>query len=74
MTNDQRMIALEARITGGEPFTYGDLCVVAGGDVDRLVDKTIQKWRRRGWIYMDGRIGRAPRWLFRPEAYSAAAA
>lgn len=54
-------------MSDGEPFTYGDLSAInaaSGGDEgkDRLADKTIQKWRRNGWIEMHGRRGRAPLW------------
>lgn len=61
--DETRLSRIEARMKSGEPFTYGMLCAVAGGDDDRLVDKTIQRWRRKGWVGMEGRVGRAPRWV-----------
>uniref|UniRef100_A0AB74UM61 Uncharacterized protein n=1 Tax=Caulobacter phage BL57 TaxID=3348355 RepID=A0AB74UM61_9VIRU len=47
--------AVIAQIESGEPFTYHTLSVVndaAGGNEarDRLADRTIQKYRRKGWI------------------------
>ncbi|ABS68828.1 hypothetical protein Xaut_3600 [Xanthobacter versatilis] len=47
--------AVENRMMDGTPFTYSGLAAVseaAGGDEarDRVADRTIQKWRRRGWI------------------------
>ncbi|AFU87567.1 hypothetical protein CcrKarma_gp050 [Caulobacter virus Karma] len=47
--------AVLARIESGEPFTYAGLSAVndaAGGNEarDRLADRTIQKYRRKGWI------------------------
>lgn len=63
--------AIEGRMRSGEPFTYGELCAVGlanGGNEnrDRLADKTIQKWRRKGWIEMRGGQvrGRAPLWFY----------
>lgn len=54
---------IERRMGDGEPFTYGELCKLRGlpRDSDRLADKTIQKWRRKGWIDFV-RFGRAPLW------------
>ena len=50
---------IESRMTTG-PFTYGELCVELGDlqDQGRLADKTIQKWRRRGWIAFERVKGR----------------
>lgn len=64
--NEDYIAALETRMMSGEPFTYGMLCAMPGpyGKNGREADKLIQKWRRNGWIKMDGRIGRAPRWVF----------
>lgn len=47
--------ALNAYIAGGTPFTYSELSAVnnaAGGKEshDRLADRTIQAWRRKGKI------------------------
>ena len=48
---------LVARMLNGEPFTYGDLArkfapgkTEAHHDSNRLVDRTIQKLRRKGLI------------------------
>lgn len=44
---------IEARMLNGQPFTYGDLCAelkTAGRDVDRKIDQTIQKLRKKGRI------------------------
>lgn len=59
---------IEARMQSGEPFTYGILCAMPRpfGEDGRTADKLIQKWRRAGRITMDGRIGRAPRWVLTP--------
>ena len=55
---------IEDRMRSGEPFTYGDLraFTLNAADGGRTADKTIQKWRRKGWIEMHGRRGRAPLW------------
>ncbi|MFG1371538.1 hypothetical protein V5F32_05115 [Xanthobacter oligotrophicus] len=58
--------AIEARMFDGTPFTYSGLSAVSevsGGDEarDRVADRTIQKWRRRGWIQMK-REGREVIW------------
>ena len=54
---------IESRMSDGTPFTYGALCRLPGlhRDDDRLPDKTIQKWRRKGWIAYE-RIGRDTIW------------
>lgn len=42
---------LEARMLSGEPFTYVELCMSRpNNDADRLVDRTIQRLRKRGLI------------------------
>jgi hypothetical protein len=48
---------IEKRMLSGEPFTYGELSreftpggVEAHNDASRLVDRTIQKLRRKGLI------------------------
>jgi hypothetical protein len=52
MTKDE----VEARILSGEPFTYGALCDwrLGTGDQgenrDRLIDRSIQRLRRKGLI------------------------
>lgn len=63
--------AVESRMRSGEPFTYGELAAVNaanGGNEgrDRLAAKTIQKWRRKGWVEMRGGQvrGRAPLWFY----------
>lgn len=56
---------IEERMLSGEPFTYGSLCRWRGDqagnrylsrDDDRLVDRTIQKLRRKGLIAFE-RVG-----------------
>lgn len=67
---------IEARMLSGAPFTYSGLMlerVAAGqggrcGDDDRLIDRTIQKLRRKGLIAFT-REGRATVW--RPTARNA---
>lgn len=51
------MSALECRMLSGEPFTYGGLSKefapgksASHHDASRLVDRTIQKLRRKGLI------------------------
>lgn len=45
---------IETRMLSGEPFTYGGLASAfegqGPGDVSRLVDRTIQKLRKKGLI------------------------
>ena len=55
--------AIEKRMAEGVPFTYAELCGIArrhGSDEgdSRLCDKTIQRWRRKGWIWhwRDGKV------------------
>jgi transcription initiation factor TFIIIB Brf1 subunit/transcription initiation factor TFIIB len=60
------MTPLERRLLSGEPFTYGEMCAYArrlGLDEEhhRAVDKTIQRFRKRGWISFV-RVGRSPLW------------
>lgn len=52
--------AIEERMSNGAPFTYGGLCK-CWPEHDRLIDKTIQRWRRKGLISFV-RIGRDTRW------------
>ena len=52
---------VEARMLSGEPFTYGDLSDERGTarDSDRLLDRTIQRLRKRGliaWRREEGRV------------------
>lgn len=62
---------IEARMLSGEPFSYGPLChvrkmaimedsgdIVRDGDHDRLIDRTIQKLRRKGLIAFERKAGR----------------
>lgn len=44
---------LEARMKGGEPFTYGELCRLSPDKKDqgRTADKLIQKWRTEGGVW-----------------------
>ena len=50
---------VEARMSRGGPFTYGELCSLLGGnDNNRVADKTIQKWRKKGWISYTRERGR----------------
>lgn len=46
---------LEERMLSGEPFTYGEL---SERYFDRLVDRTIQKLRRKGQIAFKREKGR----------------
>ena len=71
--------AVEKRMLSGDPFTYGELVAIHakdGGDEgkDRLVDKTIQRWRRKGWVEICGRRGKAPLWHLTPLGVDAAVA
>lgn len=54
MTEDEAKTALEPRMLSGEPFTYGGLRDAFGDavreDRTRLIDRTIQKLRRKGLI------------------------
>ena len=68
---DAIQTAIEARMASGEPFTFMDVWgQIAFGDTRhpayRMADKTIQKWRRRGLIRIDGRKGHAPLWHYSP--------
>jgi hypothetical protein len=64
--SDVDINALEARMLSGQPFTYGDLSrqfspggIKAHHDASRVVDRTIQKLRRKGLIAFsreDGRV------------------
>lgn len=65
-TTEYDQAAVERRMRSGEPFTFGELCTQfarhsSGFSDDREIDKTIQRWRRKGWISFV-RIGRAPLW------------
>lgn len=53
---------VEKRIVSGEPFTYGGLCALNPNEAkDRLVDKTLQRWRRNQLITFT-REGRQVLW------------
>jgi alkylated DNA nucleotide flippase Atl1 len=66
MTDSEKV---ERRIQSGEPFTYGMLCALLGGnDTGRVADKTIQRYRKKGWIQIIGSRGRAPLWQCNPAA------
>ena len=62
-------VEIEARMLSGEPFTYGGLVSRRSklgeggvcGDDDRLIDRTIQKLRRRGLISFQ-RAGNVTTW------------
>ncbi|MBU2233147.1 MAG: hypothetical protein KKG69_17925 [Alphaproteobacteria bacterium] len=67
---------LEARMLSGEPFTYGGLSKARSevgdgggksGDDDRMIDKTIQRLRRKGRISFT-REGRDVVWRAHSEA------
>ena len=53
---------VETRMASGDSFTFAELCQL---DPDkktfRLADRTIQKWRRKGWIAFT-RSGRLTVW------------
>ena len=51
----------ELRMLSGEPFTFGGLCVTFGRDHFRLIDRTIQKLRKRNLIAFE-RKGRDVVW------------
>jgi hypothetical protein len=77
--NREIQAKLEQRMLSGEPFIYGRLCAWAQRhlgaveDRDRLVDKTIQKLRRRGAIAFERR-GRDVIWTATNSAPAKAAA
>lgn len=53
------MSDVELRMSGGQSFTYAQLCAVRDGDDrDRAIDKTIQRWRRKGLIAFTREGGR----------------
>ncbi|CAM2952938.1 hypothetical protein [Brevundimonas diminuta] len=56
---------LETRMLSGEPFTYGGLCATYGKELNedrtRVIDKTIQRLRRKGLIAFT-REGRSTVW------------
>lgn len=69
MTNESEKEGLEARMLSGEPFTYSGLSaarkqtftgedIFRDGDHDRLIDRTIQKLRRKGLIAFTRERGR----------------
>lgn len=57
------LLEIEARMMSGEPFTFMHLHSLSGykSDTYRLADRTIQKWRRKGWISFV-RKGHTPIW------------
>lgn len=67
--------AIEQRMIAAEPFSYSELCGIARrfgnheGD-SRLCDKTIQRWRRKGWIW-HWRDGKATLWALTDEGRAA---
>lgn len=66
ITQDTYVAAIQARMSNGEPFTYGILCEIRPrplGENGRTADKLIQKWRRKGLIKISGRMLGAPRWI-----------
>lgn len=45
------MTDLEVYMLSAPPFTYGDVCKAREtDDTDRLIDRTIQRLRRKGFI------------------------
>lgn len=49
-------------LKSGEPFTYGELCErFNDGKMCREADKTLQKWRKKGWLTVT-RVGRRHLW------------
>lgn len=59
---------IERRMASGEPFTHAELCTLTADrkDEDRIADKTIQKWRKKGWIYFT-RVGHQVLWTLTNE-------
>lgn len=57
------LMEIENRMRSGEPFTFMHLHSLSGyqSDTYRLADRTIQKWRRKGWISFV-RKGHTPVW------------
>lgn len=50
-------------MTAQHPFTFGELCAILNnGEPDRLADRTIQKWRRKGWLKYT-RVGSRIEWV-----------
>lgn len=68
---------IEARMGSGEPFTYQELAALnpaplgkpaSHNDPDRLADRTIQKWRRKGLIqFTRGGLGGRVVWTLVPQ-------
>lgn len=68
---------IEARMRSGEPFTYQELAQLnptplgkpgLHADHDRLADRTIQKWRRKGLIqFTRSGLGGRPVWSLVPK-------
>lgn len=58
--------AAVTRMLNGEPFTYAGIGAVVSScgaheGRDRIADRTIQRWRRKGWIAFT-REGRSVVW------------
>lgn len=60
MGDEVTLAKIETRMASGEPFTYGQLCKQWPAS-HRLIDQTIQKWRRKGLISF-ARTGRLTVW------------
>ncbi len=41
---------IEKRMKSGKPFTFASLHTNLPEEGYRMADRTIQKWRRKGWI------------------------
>lgn len=66
MDQTTALTATELRMVGADPFTYAELCTIAAGHgshegSSRLCDKTLQRWRRKGWIW-NWRDGKSTLW------------
>lgn len=75
MTDEMRrnLQIIEKRMASGQPFTYGELCALTPSDEGgRLADRTIQKWRKKGWIAFT-REGRNTVWRLTGAGLEAAA-
>ena len=65
MVNDDAsdLSYIESRMGNGKPFCLMDLYIFpqAGFNADRIADRAIQRWRKRGWISFERQKG-VPVW------------